>query len=69
MKNVGRVAPNVQGLPQAVELDDASGRAALQIYFYLTAKPTRGRLAASLMLAAVVSPVIFSGACLNLSTG
>jgi hypothetical protein len=42
---------NVRGLPQAVELNDTSGRAAQQIYFYLTARPTRCRLAASLMLA------------------
>jgi hypothetical protein len=30
---------NDQGLPKAVDLDDFSGRAAQQIYFYLTARP------------------------------
>jgi len=44
------IAGNVQGLPQAADLDDTSGRAAQQIYFYLSARPTRCRLAASHVL-------------------
>ena len=47
------LAGNVQGLASAVKCDDTFGRAAQQIYFYLTARPTRGRLSPSLVLAAV----------------
>ncbi len=48
------ITANGQGLPQAVKSNDTSGRAALQIYFYLTARPTRCRLAASPLLAEVL---------------
>jgi len=34
-------AANVKGLAKAVKSKDASGRATPQIYFYLTARPTR----------------------------
>jgi hypothetical protein len=44
---------NGHGLPPAAEFKNFSGHAALQIHFYLTARPTRSRLAANRVLAAV----------------
>ena len=50
---LSNMACNVHGLLPAVEFKDFSGRAPLQIQFYLWARPTRCRLAANRVLAVV----------------
>jgi len=49
------MAHNDHGLLPAVEFKKSSGRGAQQIYFYLSARPARRRLAANRCCAFVLS--------------